>query len=315
MKKDITLNLIITDAGTQQRPLDEDAVRLYTALMLDGVEFPPVEVVSDGTNYWLTDGFHRYYCAEELGRKTIEVDVVEGTLRDAIWRSFGANRDHGLPRQRGVAKKIVEEVFADSTWAKKSLNAIARHVGVTRQYVTKIRDEFEQAKVSTNAPFEDAKPYSEPKNSEKGATSCSLLRSDQIEVKSSRGKTYKQRSQEKQHKADEPETLTDSVGREIPEHLRQIWQDRSIFRKLLNDLGQIKVGVQKHLDSGNPVFALLNGSAFQMEYGNLQRLLKFAMPYAVCVYCGGDATDCKACKGFGFLNKISYDNAPRELKP
>ena len=35
---------------------------------------------------------------------------------------------------------------------------------------------------------------------------------------------------------------------------------------------------------------------------------------SVCPYCGGDAKDCEACRGFGFLNKDSYEAAPKELK-
>jgi len=135
----IRLDLISLEEGTQQRPLDEDVVSRYLSLMADGTKCSPVEAVSDGVNFWLWDGFHRCECAYRRGDKTIAAYVAKGTLRDAIWLSFSANRDHGLPRQRGVAQKIVEQILTDKAWAKKSLSAIARHVGVTQGYVSQIK--------------------------------------------------------------------------------------------------------------------------------------------------------------------------------
>ncbi len=47
----------------------------------------------------------------------------------------------------------------------------------------------------------------------------------------------------------------------------------------------------------------------------LGKFLKFARPYAVCVYCNASDKKCPACKGEGWINKISYDQAPAEKKP
>lgn len=48
---------------------------------------------------------------------------------------------------------------------------------------------------------------------------------------------------------------------------------------------------------------------------DLRNYLKFARPHAACVYCNGADAKCDACKGQGWLNKISYDQAPAEKKP
>ncbi len=50
----------------------------------------PVTVCSDGANFWLKDGFHRYEAARILGRKTITAEVVSGTLADmeTEWRCY-----------------------------------------------------------------------------------------------------------------------------------------------------------------------------------------------------------------------------------
>jgi len=315
----LRIDLISIAAGTQQRPLDEDVIGGYMSLMADGVEFPPIEVVSDGANFWLWDGFHRLECTKRRKEKTIAAYVTEGTLRDAIWLSFSANRDHGLPRQKGVAKHIIEQILSDNSWSRKSLTAIARHIGVTRQYVTEIRESIKQAHgasslhdaVKENGDFE-------PKTEAHGASSLhdapdepKLKRAEKIEVTRG-GKTFKQRSQEKQHKADEP--LKDMAGRVIPEHLQEVYQGREVIAGFVRDLTRLKNEIMRHIEVRDPVFSLLNVTAFQAEYETLRRRIKFSMPYSVCVYCGGDAKDCTACHSFGLLNQSSYDVAPRELK-
>ena len=47
--KTILIIDIKIDGGTQQRPVDEAVVARYAALMKDGVGFPPVDLVRDGT--------------------------------------------------------------------------------------------------------------------------------------------------------------------------------------------------------------------------------------------------------------------------
>jgi hypothetical protein len=301
----------MVDAAIQQRPIDEAVISRYIALMQDGVEFPPVEVVFDGKDHWLWDGFHRYHCAKKLGRTMLSAHVANGTKRNALWLSFSANKAHGFPRQLGVARKIIETILIDKSWSKKTLSAIARHVGVTKQYVSKIKDELLTAHRSTGLPIEEENGVSEPKTAQ-GSTSLPLSRSSEIEVQTKDGIPYTQRSQEKEHRSQEPPK--DAVGRVIPEHLRELYEARKIISEFVAALTKIKAGVMQHIEARDSVFSLLNVTAFQSQYDTLRATLKGAMPYCVCVYCGGDAKDCKACHGLGLLNKVSYEVAPRELK-
>ena len=59
-----------------------------------------------GQNLWLADGFHRLAAFKDIGRDRIQAEVIEGTLEDALWRSFGANKTHGLPVTAKQKKKI-----------------------------------------------------------------------------------------------------------------------------------------------------------------------------------------------------------------
>ncbi len=342
-KENIRLDLILLKEGTQQRPLDEDTLSRYENLMADGLEFPPIEVVSDGVNFWLWDGFHRVECAKRRGDKTIAGYVTEGTLRDAIWLSFGANKAHGLPRQKGIARKIIETILTDSSWSKTSLSAIARHVGVTRQYVGEIKEDLSAHGASTCTIDENGD--SESKTAVQDEQRPTVQRDDEIEVKRG-GTTYKQKSQERPRRrrggpysrirkevlarlsahdddgdSGPPKACLepgerDSVGRVIPEHLRRVYQDRVVIQGFVNQLTDLKKDIIGQIDIlHDPVFTLLNITAFQANFENLRRTLKSAMPYAVCCYCGGeDSKNCKACQGFGLLNRDSYEAAPKELR-
>ena len=55
---ELQLNQIRTDGGTQPRAqLNYNTVTEYAESIEDGATFPPVEVMYDGSDYWLWDGF------------------------------------------------------------------------------------------------------------------------------------------------------------------------------------------------------------------------------------------------------------------
>ena len=60
--------------------------------MKEGTVFPPILVFKDSSgNHWLSDGFHRLLTAAMAERNEISVEVREGSLRNAILYSCGAN--------------------------------------------------------------------------------------------------------------------------------------------------------------------------------------------------------------------------------
>ena len=60
----IPLSKIRIDGDTQPRlEVLPEIVDVYRRQMRKGADFPPVEVVFDGSDYWLCDGFHRYKAA------------------------------------------------------------------------------------------------------------------------------------------------------------------------------------------------------------------------------------------------------------
>jgi hypothetical protein len=57
-----------------------------------------VIIFYDGQDYWLADGFHRVQGAKHFNIRNIRADIRQGTRRDAVLYSTGANGKHGLRR-------------------------------------------------------------------------------------------------------------------------------------------------------------------------------------------------------------------------
>ena len=142
----LQISQINRTGGTQPRSrLDEDAVREYAALIKDGYAFPPIDVVYDGTTYWPWNGFHRIAAHELCEFTEIVASVTNGTLEDAQWLSFSANKDNGLRRGNGDVKNSLLRIFAHPSWQKKSQREIAAHVGCSRGFVYEVLEGYRDA--------------------------------------------------------------------------------------------------------------------------------------------------------------------------
>jgi hypothetical protein len=162
----IPIDKIRIDGGTQQRPLDQDALAEYTHRVVDGSKPPAVEVVFDGKKYWMWDGFHRYHAHVAAGQKCIAVNVRKGTQREAVWLSFSANKSHGVRRQKGVVREIIEAILADPEWQKRKDTEIAAHVGVTRSYVNEIKTGRYSQKLETQRAHTSLRTEPEQKSAQ-----------------------------------------------------------------------------------------------------------------------------------------------------
>jgi hypothetical protein len=95
----IPLSAITLDEELQPRAaIDRTVLEDYVQLLVDGVVFPPVVVFREGSVLWLSDGFHRWHAHKVLDADTINVTIYEGSRRQALLYSLGANSKHGLQR-------------------------------------------------------------------------------------------------------------------------------------------------------------------------------------------------------------------------
>ena len=281
MEKQLTLKDIRTDGGTQQRAVDDDVVARYKALMQDGRKFPAISVVHDGKDYWLWDGFHRYHAERKLGKNYIQANITDGTKRDAIFFSFTANQDHGFPRQAGTVKAmLLDKIFPDKEWGKMSDEELVNWIGgSTRGHVSRCRRDYEKS-------LETAKP--KPKKRGKKAT----------------------------EETEEKVVVKDSVGKEVPEHLHEIFNRRPEIQEHVRVINEIVHTIKEARAANDLLYANCKLESLLEDVGNLRRNLRFTIPYAVCGYCRGDVNnkDCGACNGRGFVNERTYKATPVEFK-
>lgn len=133
---------IRTDGGTQPRAeISNDLVTEYTEAMQAGAQFPPVVIYYDGSDYWLADGFHRLRALASLGRPVL-ADIRQGTRRDAVLFSAGANATHGQRRTNADKRRAVLALLHDDEWRQWSDREIARRCAVSNRFVGDLRAEL-----------------------------------------------------------------------------------------------------------------------------------------------------------------------------
>lgn len=141
--KAIKLSEIVIDAGTQQRvEPTQSVIDEYSEAIKCGAKFPPVTVFSNGVNYYLVDGFHRFFAYKKAGGiDEILAEIHDGTKRDAILFSASVNATHGLRLTNQDKRKHVLVLLTDDEWSRWSDREIAKHCNVTHPFVSKIRKE------------------------------------------------------------------------------------------------------------------------------------------------------------------------------
>jgi hypothetical protein len=139
----VSLDQIESTADTQSRlAIDESTVNEYVEVLRSNPTedpFPPVDLMSDGADYWIGDGWHRYFAYKRAGRPLIPAIIRVGTLRGARLFAAAANKSHGLKRTNADKRRAVEIIFSDEEWRDWSDRRIADHCGVSNQFVSNIR--------------------------------------------------------------------------------------------------------------------------------------------------------------------------------
>jgi len=139
----IAIKAIRTDGGTQVRAqLSQSQVEEYASQMREGDEFPALDVFHDGSEYWLADGFHRFFAQKSNGLLEMECNVHQGTLRDALWFAIAANKNRGLDLDPKDKRANAERCLRDEEWGKLSYTEIGKHVGLSKMTISRIAREI-----------------------------------------------------------------------------------------------------------------------------------------------------------------------------
>jgi outer membrane murein-binding lipoprotein Lpp len=135
------LSEITLDPELQSRAtLDQETINDYSEKIREGAKFPALKIYRVGSCHYLVDGWHRYFAYKKAGIVDVEVEVVDGTKRDALLLSTGVNKDHGLPPNRADKRRSVMKLLDDVEWCLWSNRQISEQTGVHHSTITSIRE-------------------------------------------------------------------------------------------------------------------------------------------------------------------------------
>lgn len=140
-------NLILSPDIQPRTAMDMVVIQEYADEMKSGTKFPPIEVVFDGQDYWVWDGFHRAKAARSAQLAQIAANVQSGTKQDAQWLALSANKSHGLRRSNADKRRTVELALKNPRSENLSDNQIAQFCGVAQSFVTTVAGELSSLKV------------------------------------------------------------------------------------------------------------------------------------------------------------------------
>lgn len=154
----IRIDELIIDPDIQlgERKLDDGTVQNYSIALSNNAKFPPIVVFSDGTDNWLSDGFHRVKAAQRLGLVTIDADVREGTKQDAIVYAAIANVANGRPMSAAQKREAGARLLELTDWSQ---HRIAQELAVDAKTVTNWKATMENSIVNRAVVGADGRTY------------------------------------------------------------------------------------------------------------------------------------------------------------
>lgn len=164
MIESIPLRKIIRDPKCQPRVdgLDMEHVEELREAKANGATFPPIVVyreqfsLSGPENLYLSEGWHRFEVYDLDAEETIQAEVREGSLDDAIVNAMASNASHGLKRTRGDLGKAIDTMLAmKPDWSAREL---AAHLHCSFSYVASRRRDAEESEQKPKNPPKVQKP-------------------------------------------------------------------------------------------------------------------------------------------------------------
>jgi len=287
MKKSLPVDQIRTDGDTQnRRSVNDETVADYAEIWKnDPPPFPPIDVFHDGADYWCADGFHRLHSAISANRVIISCKIHKGGARDAFLFGCHANARHGLRRTNADKRFATERLLSDDEWGKLPLNEIAELAGVTRRYVNQCK--LLLPLLPPHKGLNSSNPNGGVETDICEPTSIAANVTDDAEP---RARWHDNRSEAGSY----PRSAT-----------------VIIYRTAVNDLIRNIKAVEAH-----PGLELLvkNRGRILIDLNNAKAAIIGCIPHRACPYCRGMDSDCGGCAGRGWVDKMTFENAPKEMR-
>ena len=162
----LKLSQIVIDKGTQTREaIDQKTVTEYAEVIMNKDKLPPLVVFHDGINYYLADGFHRYFAYKQTVTPDVEVEVINGTLRNAQEYALGTNDKHGLKRSNGDKRNAVMIALNDLEWSLLTNREIGKLCRVSHTFVNVIKEKLESESKQKTPKAKDKPDFSQKNRS------------------------------------------------------------------------------------------------------------------------------------------------------
>ena len=140
--------LVYDDPQCQARvELQPEAIDEYAERYADGdmSPMPPISIFMVGKRPYVVDGFHRVYGAIKAERGWIDAVIVgEGDLDLARLHATMSNQAHGIRRTAADKERAVRLYLDNPIGGEQSSRQIAKDVGVSHPFVSKVRAEWER---------------------------------------------------------------------------------------------------------------------------------------------------------------------------
>lgn len=328
-KKDLTFDQIRIDGETQPRvSLSSDTVAEYADAWRAGTELPALVVFFDGSDYWLAEGFHRLFGAQQADLLTIPCDVRKGTLKDARTHAAGSNVTHGLKRTNADKRKAVGMMLEDHPeWSDRK---IADHCSVGAPLVAELRVQVKELTPEKPAKRtgKDGKTYSVASKPKPEPVIAPIVQ-EKIEANG-----IKSSSAERERLAELPPTqqravvdavisgasktiggamgdlapnptpaasiVLDAIKRPIPKHLTEKHATAAQIQSAATILDRVKHALEDLKESEGAEF--LQFSPVFESLKDLKKQISDARYWSECPRCQGKVNPkCDRCDGHGYL--------------
>lgn len=314
--KEIDIDQLRIDGGTQQRDVDTSIIEEYAELIKGGSPTPPGWVIYDGKDFWLWSGFHRYFANIKAKSGKMNVYVNKGTVRDAIWLSFSANKEHGVRRSAGVVRDMVAKIWEDAEWSKSPAKAIAEHVGVSTRRIEQILSDLKSSdKAGKRSGGErtvkrGGKQYTMSTEKIGKASAKAAAKAAKDAAANGSGKAQAPEAPP----APEPVTV-DMLGAKIKDPgIIDVFTRLPELKAIISRVSAIKVEVARKIEpleggTKDPLFSQIHFAGWKGDMENAYADLKYGLPFALCPEHAQDPTarqDCKWCVGTGWVTERNH---------
>jgi hypothetical protein len=335
----IPLSSIVLDDRLQGREvIDEAVVDEYADIIKANGQFEgrrPRVFEVPGMGQYLAGGWHRYYAHKRAGKKSMEVDITEGTFHEAFVYACGDNSTHGLNRTVADKRRIVALALSEPLTMNWTARAIADLCKVSRALVKEIMEQAEEKPAKRIGKDGREHPTQRRQVAERPPDSSPIHESAQPQVaERPPAETTAEpfAAPESDFEVDDSPAPTkpriavcrDAKDREVPESLRTVFEAESKFRGAASSINQIVAALMEMRDA-HPAGVYL-GPSVEIESKNLTNAFMACRPFVVCPACSGttleggleNAPICKVCrangKPVGWLSRGGYDRLPDTLK-